>query len=289
VNIMSTPDHPPASSRSLSDLPEAADARDAHASPASDVRLTAALSAKELRAFLARTDTQNRIREVVVARVGKNAPRAVIDELVQEANVEMLESRSLPRSLATARAWVSAIASRAIVHRVLRDAAHAKWLVRGVEVEELASEPDEAPGPVAPEWMLTAWLAPLVAHEPRHQETYELLLYKAATGKTHAQVAADHGMTEGALKSRIRELKAKYEPRWRRRQRMFLLLLVFCVGVAAVLAWLVFRPAVPDIGPDDEPMPRPTATATASAPAPFDQALPTAPFNGKPALPPRRP
>jgi DNA-directed RNA polymerase specialized sigma24 family protein len=286
---MSTPDHPPASSRSLSDPAEAVDAKDADAGPASDVRLTAALSAKDLRAFLGRKDTQSRIREVVVARVGKKAPRELVDDLVQQANIEMLASRSLPRSLATATGWASTIAARAIVHHLRRDAARAKWLVPEVEVEELASEPEEARGPVAPDWMLTAWLAPLVAHDPRHQETYELLLYKAATGKTHAQVAADHGMTDGALKSRVRALKAKYEPQWRRRQRMFLLLLLFCVGVAAVLGWLVFRPAVPDIGPDDEPMPRPTATATVSAPAPFDQALPTAPFNGKPPLPPRRP
>lgn len=51
-------------------------------------------------------------------------------------------------------------------------------------------------------------------------------------------------MTEGALKSRINALKTKYEPRWKRRQRMILLLILF--GVAAVMAiilWLLSRPA----------------------------------------------
>jgi hypothetical protein len=59
--------------------------------------------------------------------------------------------------------------------------------------------------------------------------------------KTHAQVATDHGMTEGAFKSRIRALKTKYEPQWRRRQRTFILFLLAGVAAAiAAFAWLLW-------------------------------------------------
>jgi hypothetical protein len=57
-----------------------------------------------------------------------------------------------------------------------------------------------------------------------------------------AQVAADHGMTEGALKSRVHALKTKFEPHWKRRERMFLVLLLFCMAVVAAIVWVLWPP-----------------------------------------------
>ncbi len=48
-------------------------------------------------------------------------------------------------------------------------------------------------------------------------------------------------MTEGTLKSRIHALKMKYQPQWRRRQRMFVLLILFGVAAAVTaLVWLLW-------------------------------------------------
>jgi DNA-directed RNA polymerase specialized sigma24 family protein len=208
--------------------------------PLSDVRLPTGLTAAELRAFLGLPATQARIRAVVVARVKGKAPGALIEDLVQQANVDALTASSRPRSMATAMGWLGTLTARAVVNHFRRDAVHARYLEPEVDLDELPSGPDE-PISSAPEWLLTDWLRPRVAGNPREQETYELLVYKAKTGKTHAQVATDHGMTEGALKSRIRALKMKYEPQWRRRQRTFILLILAGVAAAiAVIAWLLW-------------------------------------------------
>ena len=162
--------------------------------PLSDVRLTTSVSSAELRAFIARAETQARIREIVVARVGKEAPGDLIKDLVQSAIEAALQAKSPPRSMETARGWVGTVTARAVVDHFRRDAVHIRWLRRDVEVEELPSEPDEPGEGVAPPWLLTGWLRPRVAGNPRDQETYELLLYKATTGKTHAEVAANHAI-----------------------------------------------------------------------------------------------
>jgi DNA-directed RNA polymerase specialized sigma24 family protein len=206
--------------------------------PASDARLKTSISIEELRSFLARPATQAHIRKVVVARLNRKAPGALIEDLVQDANVDASAAQSRPRSIETATGWMGTVTARAIVNHFRREAADAKYLEPGVDVQELPAEPDESQGSVAPEWLLTEWLRPRVAEDPRDQETYELLVYKAETGKTHAQVAADHGMSEGTLKSRIRALKMKFEPQWRRRQRMFVLLIL--LGVAAAVTGLVW-------------------------------------------------
>jgi DNA-directed RNA polymerase specialized sigma24 family protein len=215
-----------------------ADAKPVVAAPPSDVHLKTRLSGAELHAFLKRPDTQARIRAVVGARLDPGAPASLRDDLVQQANIDALEAKSPPRSLETATGWIGTVTARAIVNHFRRQSVHAKYLQRDVDVEELPHEPDEPPESLAPKWLLTEWLRPRVAGNPRDQETYELLVYKADTGKTHTEVAADHAMTEGALKSRIHALKTKYEPQWRRRQRMFLLLILF--GIAAVVAAIVW-------------------------------------------------
>jgi DNA-directed RNA polymerase specialized sigma24 family protein len=208
------------------------------AAPPSDVRLTSSPSAPEIRAVVGDEAIQAHIRKVVWRRAGRKAPGDLVDELVQQANLAMLSAKSGPRSDATAQGWASKIAVRVVVDHFRREEAQAKWLDRDAEIEELAATPDDTSGPFVPAWLLTEWLAPLVANDPHHQQTYELLRHKASTQKTLAQVAADHGITEGALKSRVHALKAKYEPRWKRRQRMFLLLLLLYCAVGLALVWL---------------------------------------------------
>jgi DNA-directed RNA polymerase specialized sigma24 family protein len=223
--------------------------------PPSKVRLKANLSDEDFRAFLARKDAQKRIREVVVKRLHKKAPTDLVEDITQQANVDALAARSRPQSMETALGWLGTVSARAVVNHFRRNAVHEKWLKPDVDVEELPPEPDGATGPFAPpSWLLTDWLRPRVAGDPREQETYELLVYKANTGKTHAQVALDHGMSEGALKSRIHALKTKYEPEWRRRQRMVLMLLLFGAALAiVVLAWLLWLPGDPPLGQDVPP------------------------------------
>jgi DNA-directed RNA polymerase specialized sigma24 family protein len=223
-----------------------AEAKHVVPAPASDVRLTTHLTGAQLRDFVSRADTQRHIRKVIVARLNGQAPAHLIDDLVQQANLEVLASKSPPRSMATANGWVAIVAARTIAHHFRRDAVHAKWLKPEVEVEELATEAAEADGASDPKWLITNWLGPLVVENARDQETYELLLYKARTGKTHAEVAADHAMTEGALKTRIRALKTKYEPQWRRRQRMILVfILLGAAATIAALVWLLTPKASP--------------------------------------------
>jgi DNA-directed RNA polymerase specialized sigma24 family protein len=271
--------------------PLEADARDVDPGPPSNVRLTAALSTAELHAFVGDKATQKHLLDVIWKRMGKGAPKDLVEDLVQQASLAMLSAKLGPHSAATASGWASRVAVCTVVDYFRREEVQAKWVDRKTDVENLPPDPDDASGPFAPDWLVTRWLAPLVAGDPRHQETYELLRYKAATDKTLAQVAAEHGMTEGALKSRIHTLKPRYEPQWKRRQQMFLLLLLFAATALAVLAWLLLRPAIPEIGPDIEPMPRPKATATVTVPEPepFNQSMPTFGFGRKSPGPTHRP
>ena len=114
--------------------------------PPSDVRLRTSLTGAELRAFLALPATQARIRQIVVTRLNGKAPGALIADLVQQANLAALTAKSPPKSMATATGWLGTLTARAVVNHFRRDAVHAKYLEPEVEIEELRSEPDEAPG-----------------------------------------------------------------------------------------------------------------------------------------------
>jgi DNA-directed RNA polymerase specialized sigma24 family protein len=249
----------------------------------SGVRLTPGVSEAQLRALLARPETQEYIRSVVVARFRKDFPRADIDDIVNEANIAALRSQSRPRSMATARGWLGTVAARAVAMHFRGNAVREKYLQLDDAIDEHAGEPDAGD---EPEWSVSRWLAGRVADDPRDQETYELLCYKAQTGKTHQEVAADHAMTTAALKNRFSKFTARYEPQWRKRERMLLLLWLFGIGVVAAIAlWLLLHPR-PVVGPDISPLPAaPKPTVTAS-PAPFDPAQPTAPqHDTKPRFP----
>jgi DNA-directed RNA polymerase specialized sigma24 family protein len=239
-------------------------------------RASAGVSREALRAFAAQPEVQERIRTIVAARVGARGSKAVVDDIVQEANLAILESPSTPRSLITAPGWVATVTARTVATHFRRSAAGLRWLDSEADVDAQPAEIAEA-GEEG--WLIAEWLAPILRHHPRDQETYELLVYKAATEKSHDEVAADHAMTTTALKSRIHEFKTKYQPRWRRRQAMLLAILFGAVALVALAAWLVVRALRP------EPAPHPEMNAPV-APPPLDSAF-DAPF--EPAQPTRPP
>jgi len=237
----------------------------------------AGISEKDLHDYVAQGSVQDSIRRVVGARVERGASPALVDDLVQEAILTMLTAKSRPSSMETAAGWVSTVTVRTVANHYRRDETHRVWLDREEDVEQQPGEPEEAPDE---RWLVAPWLAPILEHHPADRATYELLVYKARTGKTYRDVAADHGITTSALKSRVHDFKKRYESRWRRRQAMLVVLVLAAVATALLLAWLLSRPAQPaKIGPDPSPPPPlPVPSATASAPTP--------PF--EPALPPRR-
>jgi DNA-directed RNA polymerase specialized sigma24 family protein len=137
-------------------------------------------------------------------------------------------------------------------------------------------------------WLVRQWIARQVENNPRDRETFDILLEYAQGEKTYEEIASERGMTSTALRSRIFEFKRKYVPRykrWRNRALVWVFLGgVVAVVVAAILLWLLLRPAA--IGPDPSkvpPRPAPVPSATASAPPPFEPAEPPQP----PRLPAR--
>ncbi len=238
------------------------------AAPHSQVRLAKGVTDAQLRSLLGLRETQEYIRSVVVGRVRKETPRSDIDDLVNDANIAALTSKSRPRSMETARGWLGTVTARAVAIHFRRGAKHEKYLELEADVEELAAEPDDD---LEPRMSISPWLASQVAGNPRDQETYEILRYKAETGKSHAEVAADHAMTTAALKNRISKFKARYEPQWRARERMILVLLLFGIGVVvAVLAWLLLRPRPTshELQPQGHPLVPALSPTDVSAPPP---------------------
>jgi DNA-directed RNA polymerase specialized sigma24 family protein len=292
------------SEKSLS-APESDPSLDDEAGPPSDVRPAtsladehpandgepSAVSDKELRAFLGQRDVQKRIRAIVDARVSAGAPVDVREEIVQETSLAVLTSRSRPRSMDTAPGWLAIVTVRAVAAHFRAEARHRRWQEPDVDVEELPDEPGDVDDA---HWLIAAWLTNAVAADERDQETYELLVYKARTGRSYGQVAADHGMSETSFHKRLSRFKTKYLPRHRRRQQSMLLVLLLGAAAVAIVAWAVLRSMPPaEIGPDPSPpvpriIPQVVPSVTASAPdAPFEPAAPTRKPKG-PKLPPER-
>ncbi len=240
---------------SLDDDVPHSDARPAvaqHEPPRSGPALIPGISERELRDLVAQPSTQESIRRIVGARIERGLPQALVDDLVQEATLAMLGANARPRSMETASGWVSTVTVRTVANYFRRDETHRTWVDPEADVEQQPGEPAEAP---ADRWLIAAWLAPILVHHPADQETYEILVYKARTGKPYTDVAADHGITTAALKSRVHEFKKKYEARWRRRQTMFVLLILLAGAAVALVAWRVLSSlASPAEGVRPEPL-----------------------------------
>jgi DNA-directed RNA polymerase specialized sigma24 family protein len=236
-----------------------------------------AISPAELRSFLGQPEVQADLRKVVGARLGKGTPGDVIDDVSQDAMLAILSSPSRPRSMETAGGWVRAATRRAVSRYFRRKATEPKWLDPAAGIDEVAVDgdfPDD-------EWLIGPWLARAVSKNATDEETLELLRYKAVTGMTYKEVAAVHGLTPSALRSRVFDFKAKYEPRWQRRQALLILLWIAGVVLVAAVAWALLRPRRPvEIAPDPAPpvfVPAPSVTpsATSAPDTPFEPATPT--------------
>jgi len=172
-----------------------------------------------------------------------------------------------------------------LFHHFRRGKTDLAWLNREVDVEKQPDEPAELPGDT---WLVAHWLDRAVAKDERDQQTYEMIRYKARTGKTDEQVAADHFMTYAAWTCRLSRFRTKYAPRWRRRQLFVILMLGGGAAVVVFLAWHWWKAMQPDIGPD-RPFPTPSARPSASAPpVPTDEPPFEPPFEPSYPTPPRR-
>jgi DNA-directed RNA polymerase specialized sigma24 family protein len=250
-------------------------------------------------AFLAKKATRDRIREVVVARVPSGAQEGEINDIIQEASLRALETTSLARSAAGLRPWISRIAQNQVIDHYRGNAKHLRWLNRSIDVQELprdaATEGDEAEVPAADptapprpieelnERMLGAWLQANV--ETKGEKlTFEMMKQKATTLQTNAEVAAEFGMTEGALDQRVQRFKAKWIPRWKKHKRdQALLVVALFLGLllAGALWWLLHGKTQDAIEPAAVPVLSPAPTASVAPPEQFNNADPTQEQEGK--------
>ncbi len=244
-------------------------------------------------AFLAKKATRDRIREVVEARVPRGTQEADVLDIVQEANVRALETTSLAKTVTGMRPWVSRIAQNHVIDHYKGNAKHLRWLNRGVDVQELprdaATEGDEAEVPAADptapprpieelnERMLGSWLQSNVETKAE-KLTLEMMKKKATTQQTNAAVAAEFGITEGALDQRVQRFKAKWIPRWKKHKRDQALL-VFALLLGLLLAgalWRLLHGKTQDaIEPAAVPVLSPAPTASVAPPEQFNNADPT--------------
>jgi DNA-directed RNA polymerase specialized sigma24 family protein len=230
----------------------------------------------QLRAFLAHPDIQKRVRAIVAARLHGGAPDALRDDIVQQANLAVLTSKSRPSSMDTASGWLSMVTVRAVARHLRADASRRRWLDVKVDIDD-----EEGPaGAVATDatetdWLLSRWLAHAVSGSPVDQEVFELIAYKAASGKTYAEVAAEHGTTEHALTLRVARFKAKYLPRYRRRRTGLALAVLTGALTLALLGWLFWRPKPEEAKP---PPPRPPVPSAVAPPPVAPPPVPPAPI-----------
>ncbi|MGH7440957.1 MAG: hypothetical protein ACRENE_35230 [Polyangiaceae bacterium] len=213
---------------------------------------------------------------MVASRLVGGADSPLLDDLVQEANLMMLAARIGPRSAASSDGWITSLAWRTVSAHFRRGNSDRKWIAPDeVDFEQMPAK-DEAPND---EVLLSDWLASAVAGDARDSETLEMLLYKARLDATYDQVAADHGLTSVALRSRITAFKEKYEAKWRKHRAMLVLLLVFAAVAVAVAGWLWLRSmqraeqTVPAPTAPLAPTAHPSATASAED-TPFEPAAP---------------
>ena len=235
----------------------------------------------ELRAFLGTKRTVRRLTRFVRKRLGGNVPDHVVEEIVSDAFARALAARARPRSADTMFGWLRGVTRHALADYFEKRTAEREHLVdpaEGVDWEAIAG--DEAG---ERELELDEWLTRAVRRNERDQETLELLFYKAERGKTDDEVARDHGMTATAWRVRVHRFRAKYAPRWGRRDLgMLTLLILGGASVAVALVWWIVTRSAPPAPPKATPVvvvdaggvTDAPAEASSEPPAPTDVAAP---------------
>jgi DNA-directed RNA polymerase specialized sigma24 family protein len=200
------------------------------------------ISRDQLRSFLKQPTTAEHIRRVVLARVSKKAPKEAVDDMIQEASIAVMTAKWGPRSPGTAKGWVATVTVRAMVNYLLHGGRDPRWLQRDGSDEKTDPAYTLSALEVPSEsWLVSRWLAHAVEGSERDQETLEILAYRVRTGKYDEEVAAEHGMNEASLRSRVQRYKRKYEPLRKRRRAtvvMAAVALVAGVALAALIASL---------------------------------------------------
>lgn len=150
--------------------------------------------------FLGKTATQDRIREVVAARVSKGTAKTDVDDIVQQANGRALNTEALPHSVQGMRPWVSTVAANAVVDHYRVKKKEAKVMRRAVELDDLppdeaialledaAAAADQTPAETSEDFgeaRLTRWLVASVKTKADRM-TFEMIRRKAATKAENA-------------------------------------------------------------------------------------------------------
>ncbi len=118
-----------------------------------------AVSIDLLRLFLAKKSTQDRILQVVAARMPRGTPEHLLRKVLSDVNLKVMYTTALPRSPETMRPWVSRVAVNAVfdhlreqtkqakLHPPPPEDDHGRYGLSFAETERMAkrSEHDDAP------------------------------------------------------------------------------------------------------------------------------------------------
>ncbi len=234
------------------------------------------VSPEVLADYLALPETQKAVSKLVRSLTAEGTPAPVLEDLEQEAYVAALSAQSRPRSPETMKAWLKTLVRRAICDYFRTGKRDETWLERDEDVEEQPAEPVDPP---EDPWLVHDWLKNAVAGDELDTETFEMLTYRARTGKTDREVAEDHGLTYAAWTNRLSRFKKKYVERYERRRMVLLLLGGAVVALVVVIAAIVLRALLAPAPPVSRP---PRALEPAPVPAPTPGPAPTLtpePFN----------
>jgi RNA polymerase sigma-70 factor (ECF subfamily) len=226
------------------------------------------VSPEVLAKYLALPETQKAVSKLVRLLTAEGTPTPVLEDLEQEAYVAALSAQSRPRSPETMKAWLKTLVRRAVCNYFRTAKRDKAWLKRDEDVEEQPAEPVDL---LEDPWLVHDWLKNAVAGDELDAETFEILTYRARTGKTDREVAEDHGLTYAAWTNRLSRFKKKYVELYEKRRMVLLLLggavLALVAAVVAVVLRALFGPAPPV-------SPRPRALEPAPAPAPTREPAP---------------
>jgi DNA-directed RNA polymerase specialized sigma24 family protein len=222
------------------------------------------------------------IRRVIVKKLGDGLEPALLEDLVQQANIDALEAGSPPVFEWGIPGWVARVTRRAIAHYFQAKKDDDEYLdhdaIATDQFDRHAPQPDWA----AREHLINKWMHKQIGHDPVKMATLGLMMEAHVVGRSLRELALENHTTESALSNRFHKLRTELAPKVARmdeeKPRMLILLGLFLFGLGAlvaaiVLAWHHFFAAPPPL--QLLILPDPSASA---APAPsFDQAFPTQP------------
>jgi DNA-directed RNA polymerase specialized sigma24 family protein len=239
--------------------------------PERDTASPPRVSAEVLRATLARKETQDHLVAVIRRSLSKKTPRWIVDEILSNVNTRVLTTLARPYDETRVRGWLTTVAVSVRNSYFRNGAAHARWIHPGADLEEVLPESTDEPieDDDPPSWLIGPWLEKKVASHPEDRAAYDLIVERARSGKSYAELAAERGESVNALTKRVQRFKAKYVPLRRRynERRHALLVLLKLFGIPLVVAGIAV--AVYFVARAHKPQPAP-APAPPFAPLKLD-------------------